>query len=159
MQIKEVYLTNDILLEIQNIDDTFYKNAITGINWYLERYNEHHKGIFLLDNEKIVGYVVAVPIKKELYEAIINGVITNDLYINSKMFVNKSKYKYVASCVLLEKYRGKGYATSMMNKLFECAKGNYCALTISKDGYKLADKFMKIKTHICDGIDVFIKKI
>ena len=157
MKISEVNLTKDNLIKIQDIDDTFYKNAITGIHWYLERYNKDHKGIVLLDNNRAVGYIVAVPIKKELYDAIINGVITNDLYINQKMFVKESDYKYVVSCVLLEQYRGKGYATQMMKRLFEKAKGYYCALTISENGYNLANKFMELKLIIDEKTNVFIK--
>lgn len=157
MHIEEVCLTKENLLKIQDIDDTFYKNAIIGIHWYLERYNKDHKGIVLLDNNKVVGYIVAVPIKKELYDAITNGVIINDLYINPKMFVKESNYKYVVSCVLLKKYRGKGYATQMMKKLFNKAKGYYCALTITENGYNLANKFMKLKLNINDDTNVFIK--
>ena len=156
MHIEEVCLTKEYLLKIKNIDDTFYRNVILDIQWYLERYNEYHKGIILLDNNEVVGYLVAVPIKKEFYDAIINGVIINDLYINPKMFINDSNYKYVVSCVLLEKYRGKGYATQMMQKLFENAIGNYCALTITEYGYNLANKFMNLKQKINSDVSVFI---
>lgn len=64
MHIEEVCLTKEYLLKIKNIDDTFYRNVILDIQWYLERYNEYHKGIILLDNNEVVGYLVAVPIKK-----------------------------------------------------------------------------------------------
>ena len=159
MKIEEISLNKENLLRIAKIDNTFYTNAITGINWYTERYNENHKGIVLTDNDNIVGYIVAVPIKKPLYDAIINGVIINDININPKMFVNKSNYKYIVSCVILEKYRNQGYATKMMKKLFAEGHGKYCALTISQDGYNLASKFMKLKSNICQGIDVFVKEI
>lgn len=157
MHIEEVSLTKDILLKIQDIDNTFYLNAIIDIHWYLERYNKDNLAIVLQDDNKVVGYIVAIPINKELYNAITSGVIINDLYINPKMFVKESNYKYVVSCVLLEQYRGKGYATQMMEKLFEKAKGYYCALTISENGYNLVNKFMKLKLNIDDKTNVFIK--
>lgn len=157
MQIEEINLTKENLLKIQEIDDSFYKNAITGIHWYLERYNKNHTGIVILDNNNVVGYVVSVPIKKELYDAITKGVITNDLHINPKMFINESEYKYIVSCVLLEKYRGKGYASQMMKKLFEKANGKYCALTITKDGYNLANKFMDFNINVYNEVNVFTK--
>lgn len=89
MQIIEDKLTKDNLLKIKKIDDKFYNSPITNIDWYLERYTKNHKGIFLLDNEKVVGYLISVPIKQALYEALINGVFINDLYINPQMFIEK----------------------------------------------------------------------
>lgn len=52
MKFAEVNLTKENLLKIQDIDVLFHKNAITGIHWYLERYNENHKGILL--DQKII---------------------------------------------------------------------------------------------------------
>lgn len=158
MKFVEVNLTKENLIKIQDIDASFHKNAITGIHWYLERYNENHKGILLLDeNNNTVGYIVSVPIKKELYDAITNGVIINDLHINPKMFVNKSEYNYIVSCVLLEKYRKQGYASIMLSKLLEKAKGKYCALTITKGGYNLAKKYLDFKMNVYDEVNVFVK--
>lgn len=160
MKIEKVNLTEENLLKIQDIDDLFYTNAITGINWYLKRYNEHHTAYVLVDKkDNFCGYVVAVPIKKELYDAIINGVITNDIHINPKMFVNKSKYYYLYSIVLLEKYRYRGWGTKLLNKLLEEIKDKkYCVLTVSKDGYNIMNKCMDIKIKIDDSIFVFVNK-
>lgn len=159
MKIEEVNLTKENLIKIENIDNTFYKNDITGIDWYLQRYNKDHKAILLFDNDKCVGYCVFVPIKKELYEALVNGVLINDVNINPKMYINKSKYNYVVSSVILKEYRGKGYATLMIEKLLENKTGKFVALTISNDGYKLASKFMDFKLKISNEINVFVKEL
>ena len=37
MNIEEVCLTKEYLLKIKNIDDTFYRNVILDIQWYLEK--------------------------------------------------------------------------------------------------------------------------
>lgn len=157
MEIKKVKLTRENLLRIQELDDLFYKDAITGIKWYLERYNKNHFAYVLLDeNGKYYGYVMALPIKKELYDAITNGIITNDLHINPKMFVNESKYYYIYSIVLLKKYRKKGFGTKLLNELLkEISKKNYCVLTITKDGYNLFKKYLNIKLKINETTYIF----
>lgn len=157
MKIEKIYLTKENLLKIEKIDDSFYTNAITGIDWYLQRYNSKHYAYCLIDKNEIVGYIVSVPIKKELYDAIVNGVFVNDLYINPSMYVNKSEYNYVVSCVINEEYRYKNYGKLLMEILLKELKGNICCLTISKDGYKLANKYMKLKMKLNDDVSVFEK--
>ena len=156
MEIIEKKLTKENLLKIKEIDDTFYKDTVVDLEWYLERYNESHQGIFLQDGEKIVGYLVVVPIKKELYDAITNGVITGDISINPSMFLTSSNYYYIVSCVILEEYR---YGTLMMEKLFQNTKGKFCVLTISDKGYHLAQKFLDLKMKINDKVSVFEKEV
>jgi len=156
VRIEKVYLTKDNLLKIEKIDDSFYTNAITGIDWYLERYNEKHYAYCLFDNNDIVGYIVSVPIKKELYDAITSGVLLNDLYINPSMFLNESKYNYIVSCVIKEEYRNKHYGQLLTETLINDLKDCYaCSLTISKGGFKLASKYMKLKMQLNDEVAVF----
>jgi len=156
IRIENVNLTKDNLIKIKQIDNLFYKEDILTLDWYLERYNENHNGILLLDNNECVGYLVAIPIKKELYKTITNGVLVNDLYINPNMIVNKSKYYYIVSSVILDDYRHKGYGKEMMKELLKSKKGIYCALTITEDGYNLAKKFMKLKLKINNNTNVFV---
>ena len=75
MHIEEVKLTKENLIKIKEIDNTFYTKENISLDWYLERYTEKHSAILLLDKDEIVGYIISVPIKKELYDTIINGVI------------------------------------------------------------------------------------
>lgn len=153
-----VNLNKENLLKIKKIDDSFYKKAIAGIKWYLERYNEKHYAFCLINGEEIVGYIVSVPIKKELYDAIINGVLINDLHINPDMYVTESEYNYIVSCIIKEEYRYKNYGKLLMEKVLSNLNNCYaCCLTITKDGYKLANKFLKLKEKLNDDVSVFEK--
>ena len=125
----------------------------------MQRYNERHKGVLLLDNDKCVGYLVTVPIKKELYDTIINGVILNDIDINPDMYINESDYNYIVSFVLLEEYRDKGYAQLLVKDLFNNCSGMFCSLTVSKDGYMIANKYMDLVAKINDNVSVFKVKM
>src|SRR5574344_1061289 len=120
MKIKKIYLTKENLLKIQDLDDLYYVNTITGINWYLERYNENNFAYVIVDeHEKYCGYIMAAPITKEFYNAITSGVIINDVYVNPKMFINKSNYYYIYSIVILEEYRKKGFGIKLLNELLK----------------------------------------
>ena len=97
MKAKKEKLTKDVLHKIKNIDDLFYTDIDLSTSWYLERYNEEHYGYLIYDDNNCFGYIVSVPIKKELWDALLNGVMTNDYYINPKMFINESDYNYIVS--------------------------------------------------------------
>jgi len=59
MTIRKVQLNKDNLLKIEKIDDLFYVDAITGIDWYLQRYNENHWAYLLIDDfSNVVGYII-----------------------------------------------------------------------------------------------------
>lgn len=156
IEVKRVKLTRENILKIKAIDDSFYNDEILTLDWYLARYNKNHDGIFLVLDDEVIGYLVSVPIKKELYETITNGVIVNDLYINPQMIVDKSKYNYIVSIVILEKYRNNEYSKVMIEELAKISKGKYCTLTTSKEGYILANKYMKHKIKINDEVSVFV---
>ena len=155
MHIEEINLTKENLIKIKEIDDTFYDKDNISIEWLFERYKDTYKGLVLCDKEKIVGYITAVPIKKELYDTIINGVIVNDLQINPNMFVDESNYYYIVSIVIKKEYRGKGFGSKMLKLILENKNKNYCVLTISDDGYNLIKKYMNLKTKVYKNIYVF----
>ena len=113
MKVEKISLTKDNLLKIKSIDETFYKSNLD-IDWYLERYTNKHNGYILYDNDKAVGYNVSVPIKKELYDALINGVLLNDININPNMFIEDSYYNYIVSIVILEEYRHQGMGNLLL---------------------------------------------
>lgn len=156
MHIEEVKLTKENLIKIKEIDNTFYTKENISLDWYLERYTEKHSAILLLDKDEIVGYIISVPIKKELYDTIMNGVIINDLQINPQMFIDESEYYYIVSCVILEKYRFKSYASKMLEKILNKEK-KYCALTITTSGYHLVEKYMNFKVNVYKDINVFTR--
>ena len=156
LDIKEVTLTKDILLKIKEVDDTFYKSDKLNIDWYLERYEGKSGGVLLLDENKCAGYIVSVPIRKELYDAITFGVIVNDVLVSPKMFTDGSLYCYVVSCVILKDYRGRGYGSKMLEMILRDKK-RYCALSVSDGGYHLANKYMDFKMNVYENVNVFVK--
>lgn len=160
MRIKKIKLTKENLLKIQDIDDLYYKNAITGIDWYLERFNFHHYAYVLMDDmDNYFGYIASSPIKKEYYDAIVSGVIINDVHINPKMYVNTSDYHYISSIVILDEYRNKGFGSELLKSLLkDISNKKYCAITISKEGYNLIKRYMDIKLIINDNTTVFVNK-
>lgn len=155
MEVRRINLTKENLKKIKKIDDTFYKDDELTIEWYTERYNDKHQAIVLMDGDDVVGYVVPVPINKRFYRAIKDGIIVNDVYVNPKMMLNRSKYKYIISCVILDRYRHKGYGTLMIEELFKHAKGYYIALTITKDGYHTFSKYMRLVNTVNEDVHVF----
>ena len=79
LTVREVSLTEEVLEEIREIDLEFYPN-IGPIGWYLSRYKPWHSAFAAMDGEKMVGYFVLVPVRKELYDAVLNGVLVDDLW-------------------------------------------------------------------------------
>ena len=79
--IKEVSMTKEVLNEIRAIDLEFYPN-IGPLAWYLARYKPWHHIFVATDEDRIVGYFAALPVRKELYDAVLNGVLVDDLGIN-----------------------------------------------------------------------------
>ena len=157
VKVEKVKLTKENLLKI---DDEFYTNEIFGINWYTERYKEFHNGYLLInEKEETVGYIIVVPIKKELYDAITNGVLVNDIHINPNMFIEKSEYYYLSSFVLQKEYRHQNYGLLLIKKLAEDVKGNICCLAISEDGKNKASQYMDLKEKINDKVSAYEIKI
>ena len=158
MKIDKKFKKKEKLKKIMKIDKSFYKNDILTLDWYLERYNENHKALVLVNKKnQWVGYLVSVPITKELYMTITNGVLVNDLYINPKHFLIDSNYNYIVSVLIDEKYRDKGYGSKIIKYFFESNSGKYCALTITKGGYNLCLNQMNLWMKINESTFVFIK--
>ena len=162
MKIEKIYLTEENLIRIKKIDDLYYEGEnITDLNWYTDRYTSKHVGYVLL-NEKneYIGYIIAVPVKKELYDALINGVLVNDININPDMFINKSKYNYISAFVLLKEYRHQGIGVELIKSIINIVdKGSYCALTISKEGASISKRFMHLKKQINSDVAVYEMKL
>lgn len=158
MKIVKTFLTKDVLEKIWELDKTFYKK-VNDISWCMERYNKFHYAYLLKDGEKIVGYILAVPIRKQLYDAIKSGVLMDVNDVNPNMIVNESYYNYIASIVILPEYRSKGYGKSMLETLLDNGRGFYIAITISKEGYNLCNKYMFEMLKIDNSTHIFEKEI
>ena len=75
------------------------------------------------------------------------------------MYLNESEYNYIVSCVIKKEYRYKNYGKLLMETVLSDLNNRYvCCLTISKDGYKLANKYLKLKMKLNDDVSVFEKK-
>ena len=159
IEIKEVSLTKDVLEQIREIDLQVYPN-IGLIDWYLARYKPWHSAFVAMDNGKIVGYVASLPARKELYDAILNGVLVDDLGINPDMFLKESEYCYVGSVVLKAAYRGR----NISRQLLDAFAGRYgdkkvCLIAVSQAGYHLAEHYFSLAKELPGGIGIFVSRV
>lgn len=155
LTVREVSLTEDVLEEIRKIDLEFYPN-IGPIGWYLSQYKPWHSAFAAMDGEKMVGYFVSVPVRKELYGAVLNGVLVDDLGVNPDMYVKESEYYYAVSVVVREAYRGRNLSQQLLDAYF----GKYrdkktCALAVSRSGCRLAGHYFSLVKEISGNICVF----
>ena len=156
--IKEVSLTEEVLEEIREIDLTFYPN-IGPIEWYLVRYKPWHSAFVAMDGEKIVGYLAALPARKELYDAILNGVLIDDLGINPDMFLKESAYYYAGSVVIRQEYRGQNISRQLLDAFInKYGSKKICLIAVSKSGLRLAEHYFTLVKFISGGIGIFISK-
>ena len=158
LTIKEVSLTREILEKIRKIDLEFYPN-IGLIDWYLSRYKPWHSAFAAMDDEKMIGYFVAVPVRKELYDAILNGVLVDDLGVNPDMFVKESEYYYAVSIVIQKEYRGRNISRQMFDAYFsKYPDKKTCLLAVSKNGYRLAEHYFSLVKDLSENFGVFISR-
>ena len=156
--VKEVSLTRETLEEIRRIDLEFYPN-IGLIDWYLSRYKPWHSAFAAMDDEKMIGYFVAVPVRKELYDAILSGVLVDDLGVNPDMFVKESEYYYAVSIVIQKEYRGRNISRQMLDAYFsKYPDKKTCLLAVCKSGYRLAGHYFSLVKDISENVGVFISR-
>ena len=158
LTVKEVSLTRDTLEEIRKIDLEFYPN-IGSIDWYLSRYKPWHSAFAAMDDEKMIGYFVAVPVRKELYDAILNGVLVDDLGVNPHMVLKESEYYYAVSIVIQKAYRGRNISRQMLDMYFSrFPDKKTCLLAVSRDGYRLAEHYFSLVKEISEDVSVFASR-
>ena len=156
VEIKEVSLTEEVLQEIRKIDLQFYPN-IGPIDWYLARYKPWHTAFVAMDEGKIVGYVASLPARKQLYDAIVNGVLIDDLGINPDMFLEESEYYYLGAILLKEEYRGKHIGRQLLDAFMnKYGDKKICLIAVSREGYHLVEEYFSLVKETPDGIGVFI---
>ena len=157
--VREVSLTKEILEEIRKIDMEFYPN-IGPIDWYLSRYRPWHSAFAAMDDEKMIGYLVAVPVRKELYDAILNGVLVDDLGVSPDMFLKESEYYYAVSVVIRQAYRGRNISRQMVDAYFSRHPDKKtCLLAVSRNGYRLAERYFSLVRNISGNIGVFVSRV
>ena len=148
-----------MLEETREIDLTFYPN-IGPIDWYLVRYKPWHTAFAATDGERIVGYLAALPARKELYDAILNGVLIDDLGINPEMFLKESAYYYAGSVLLRREYRGRGIGRQLLNAFIDKYGSNkICLIAVSEGGRRLAERYFTLVKSVSGGIGIFASKV
>ena len=158
LTVKEVGLTRETLEEIRKIDLEFYPN-IGSIDWYLSRYKPWHSAFAAMDDEKMIGYFVAVPVRKELYDAILDGVLVDDLGVNPDMFLKESEYYYAVSIVIRKAYRGRNISRQMLDAYFsKCPDKKTCLLAVSRSGYRLAEHYFSLVKDLSENVGVFVSR-
>ena len=158
LTVKEVSLTRETLEEIRKIDLEFYPN-IGLIDWYLSRYKPWHSAFVAMDDEKMIGYFVAMPVRKELYDAILSGVLVDDLGVNPDMFVKESEYYYAVSIVIRKEYRGRNISGKLLDAYFSrYSDKKTCLLAVSRNGYRLAQHYFSLKKDISEDIGIFVSR-
>lgn len=149
-------LTLENIMIIKLIDNSFYKDDKLTLEWYLKRYSDKNIAFFLMNEQEIVvGYVTISNIKKELYDQIKNGNITNDLDIDPTLYDINSKYHYISSIVIKEPYQKLGYGTKLINRAIKECGSNAIALTVSLAGYNLMKKVMTLVMNIDNTKSIF----
>ena len=156
--IKEVCLTKEILEEIRALDVCFYPN-IGPIDWYLARYKPWHRFLVAMDKESIIGYLASVPVRKELYDAVLNGVLVDDLGINPDMYLKDSPYYYAGSILIKENYRGLNISRRLLDAYIEKYRDRKtCLIAVSKSGYRLAEHYFSLVKNLSENVSVFASK-
>ena len=157
IEIKEVSMTKEVLEIIRGIDLQFYPN-IGSIDWYLARYKPWHTSFVAMDDGEIVGYLTSLPARKELYDAILSGVLIDDIGINPDMFLKESEYRYVESMVIRTEYRGRNISEQLFDAFFDRYGGKKaCAIAINKEGYRLGEHHsFSLAKELSGGVGIFV---
>ena len=154
--IHEVNLTREILEEIREMDLEFCR-GIGPIDWYLDRYKPWHTALVAREEEKIIGYLAYLPIRKELYEAVVNGVLVDDLGISPDMFLKESPYYYAGSILIREEYRGRNLSRQLLDAYAErYPEKKTCLIAISGGGYRLARHYFTLVKETAGSIGIFV---
>ena len=157
LTVKELSLTRETLEEIRKIDLEFYPNIM--IDWYLSRYKPWHSAFVAMDNEKMIGYFVAVPVRKELYDTILNGVLIDDLGINPEMYLKESEYYYAVSVVIQKAYRGRNISRQLLDSYFSrYPDKKTCLLAVSRSGCHLAEHYFSLVKDISENVGIFVSR-
>ena len=155
IEIKEVSMTKEVLEIVREIDLQFYPN-IGSIDWYLARYKPWHTSFVAIDAGEIVGYLTSLPARKELYDAILSGVLIDDIGINPDMFLKESEYRYVESIVIRTEYRGRNISEQLFDAYFDrYGDKKACAIAVNTEGYHLMEHYFSLAKELSGGVGIF----
>ncbi len=144
IEVKKVKMTDDVIKSIAEIDKEFYTNFdYNDLSWYFERYSDKNEVFVLLVDEKIVGYFLFVEISKSLFDDILKLKYDSDYDCPVKDWNCKSGCFYIPSVLVKKEYRC--YSKPLLRLLFREAqtKKKLAAITVSKEGHKMAETILK----------------
>lgn len=162
VEVKKVKMTKDVIKSIIEIDRHFYTDfdfsKKDNLNWYFDRYSAHNEVFVLCVNDKIVGYFLFVSISKELFDEILNLKHFEDWSFLPSQFNQNTEYYYIPSIAVKAEYRQ--YLLPLLKTLKKEVenKPNLVAITVSKEGHKLASKMLNyIGKHPQKDIRIYAK--
>jgi len=158
IQIKVEYMTDNIIKKIMEIDLLVYGEEYT-YEWYKKTYKDSDQILCLYDEDKLIGYVMVIPITKDYYDEFKEGKYSTDIDLDRNRFSDTYEYSYISSINILEEYRGFGYGGKLLNEAFNNYKGNIIAIAVTKEGHTLANKYMKFIKKVNEEVNVFERKI
>lgn len=145
IEVKKARMTDEVIMSIVDIDKDFYTNFdYNDLSWYFERYSDKNEVFLLLINGKIVGYFIFIEISKSLFDEILSLKYDNDYCFSSKDWNCKSGCFYIPSVLVKKEYRC--FARPLLKRLYKEAqtKDNLVAITVSKEGHKMAEKVLSL---------------
>ncbi len=139
-------MTKEIIEKIIDIDKEFYVDFDYQNNkqWYYNRYTDKNQIFLLCVNDKIVGYFLFHTITKQLFNDILSLKYDGDYNFPERSVNVQSNYFYIPSVLIKKRYRKHGVA--LLRRLLDEAKSkpNLVAITISKQGKRMAESMMKL---------------
>ena len=143
IEVKKTKMTKDIIKSIIEIDKTYYTNFNYTAKWYFERYSDQNEIFLLLADGKIVGYFLFIEISKSLFDDILNLKYDGDAEFSVKDWNCKSGYFYIPSVLVKKEYRR--FSLPLLKRLYKeiTTKDNLVAITVSKEGHRMAEKVLK----------------
>lgn len=109
---------------IYKLDCLAYPEEMTDKEWYFRRYDGRERVYVYSEGNKPLAYAVVAKIKKELADAIANGVLDGDVIVSNNMFRGDGTYIYLASYVVAEEARHSGIFRALLNITIESHKGS-----------------------------------
>ena len=112
-----------------------------------------------MDKGSIIGYLAALPVRKELYDTVLNEVLVDDLGINPDMYLKDSPYYYAGSILIKEAYRGRNISRQLLDAYIGKHRDKKtCLIAVSKGGYRLAEHYFSLVKDLSENVGVFVSK-
>jgi len=90
-------------------------------------------------------------------DAIVNGVLVDDLGVSPDMYLKESEYWYAVSVVVRKEYRGRNIGRRLFDAYFsKYPDQKICALAVSRSGRRLAAHYFSLEKELPGNVAVFV---